>query len=193
VGAIAARIASAGSAVALVARDHEAAGAAVTDFALMLRAHARPAEAALIVAGRVDVAAAVGAHGVHLRHVDLRPADARRVMPLGWVGRSVHTVYEAGQAVDEGADYLVAGPVYETPSHPHLPPAGLTLIEEVAQFGCPVIAIGGITPERAPEVRDSGAWGAAAISALWHATNPARAALAILAPWINGGAAPDPE
>jgi thiamine-phosphate pyrophosphorylase len=183
IGATAAAIASAGPAVALVARDHEATGAELTDFAVSLLAHARPADAALVVAGRPDIAAAIKAHGVHLRGVDLTPADARRVLRSGWIGRSVHSVYEAGRAVDEGADYLIAGPVYETPSHRGRTPLGLDLIEQVAQLGRPVIAIGGMTPERVSGVREAGAWGVAAITALWRAPKPARAALAMLEPW----------
>lgn len=185
-GAAAAAIASAGAAAALVARDPAATGAQLTDLAATFLAHARPAEASLIVAGRADVAAALGAHGVHLRATDLRPADVRRLLPHAWIGRSVHSVYEAGQALDEGADYLVAGPVYETPSHPGRPPAGLGLIEELVQLGRPVIAIGGITPERAASVHGAGAWGVAAITALWDAPRPDHAALAMLEPWLGG-------
>lgn len=185
IGATAAAIASIGPAVALVARDHEATGAELTDFAIALLARARPADAALVVAGRPDIAAAIKAHGVHLRGMDLTPADARGILRNGWVGRSIHSVYEAGRAVDEGADYLVAGPVYETPSHPNRTPLGLALIEEVVQLGRPVIAIGGITPTRVADVREAGAWGVAAITALWRAQHPARAALAMLEPWTT--------
>lgn len=182
-GAIAAAIASVGPAVALVARDHEAGGAELTEFAAALLAHARPHQAALVVAGRPDIAAGLGAHGVHLRGDDLTPGDARRLFSQGWIGRSVHSVYEAGQAVEDGADFLVAGPVYETASHPGRTPAGIGLIEEVAQLERPVIAIGGITPARSPAIRKAGAWGIAAISALWNARRPEEAAAAMIQPW----------
>jgi thiamine-phosphate diphosphorylase len=180
-GAIAAAIASVGPAVALVARDHEATGAELTDLAATLLAHTRPYEAALIVAGRPDIAAALGAHGVHLRAADLRADDARRLVPHGWISRSVHSVYEAGQAVEEGADFLVAGPVFETATHPGRQATGLELIEEIAQLGRPVFAIGGMTPERAGAAREAGAWGVAAISALWYAARPAQATMEMLA------------
>ncbi|MDQ3223512.1 MAG: thiamine phosphate synthase, partial [Gemmatimonadota bacterium] len=53
------------------------------------------------------------------------------------------------------------------------------------RFGCPVIAIGGVTPERVPELKDAGAYGVAAIRALWHAEDPAAATLAMLLPWAE--------
>lgn len=176
-------LAGVGPAVALVARDHGASGADLTDFAAALRVHTRAAEASLIVAGRPDIAAALEVQGAHLRAVDLSPAEARRVMPTGWVGRSVHSAVEAAAARDEGADYLVVGPIYSTASHPGATPAGLGLIEAVVPLGLPVIAIGGITPDRAGPVQAAGAWGVAAISALWSSRHPAATAAALLEPW----------
>jgi thiamine-phosphate diphosphorylase len=146
---------------------------------------ARPAEAAVFVSGRPDIAAALGANGVQLAQDDLTPADARRVLRHGWIGRSVHSLHNAETAVSEGADFLVVGSVYETASHPGQPAVGLTLVRETAGLGRPVIAIGGITPERAIEVKDAGAYGVAAISALWLASDPAAATLAMLAPWMD--------
>lgn len=184
-GVRAAAIASAGSAVALHARDRSASAAALAAAATRLVALAGPAEAAVIVSGRPDVAAAVGAHGVQLASDDLSPADAHRVLPQGWIGRSVHTEAEAEAAALEGADYLVAGAVYATSSHPGIAGGGPALIRAAAEFGLPVIAIGGVTPQRAPELRAAGAYGVAAISALWRADDPAEAALALLAPWME--------
>jgi thiamine-phosphate pyrophosphorylase len=184
-GVRAAAIAAAGSAVALHARDRAAGGAALARAAARLLALARPAEAAVFVSGRPDVAAALGAQGVQLAAEDLAPADARRILPAGWIGRSVHTEAEARAAVDEGADYLLVGNVYQTASHPRRPAAGLGLVRAAAALGRPVIAIGGIDAARAAEVRNAGAWGVAAIAALWHAPDPAAAALALLAPWAD--------
>jgi thiamine-phosphate pyrophosphorylase len=182
-GVRAAAIAAAGSAVALHARDRAAGGAALARAAARLLALARPAEAAVFVSGRPDVAAALGAQGVQLAAEDLAPADARRILPAGWIGRSVHTEAEAAAAIDEGADYLLVGNVYETASHPGRPAAGLGLVRAAAALGRPVIAIGGIDAARAGAVREAGAWGVAAITALWRAPDPAAAALALLAPW----------
>ena len=67
---------------------------------------------------------------------------------------------------------------------PEHPGRGLAFLEQVAPLGLPVIAIGGITAARAKEVRDAGAYGVAAIAALWRTGDPAAAALALLAPWM---------
>jgi thiamine-phosphate pyrophosphorylase len=139
----------------------------------------------VFVSGRPDVAAALGAQGVQLAAEDLAPADAHRMLPAGWIGRSVHTEAEAVAAVDEGADYLLVGNVYQTASHPGRPAAGLGLVRAAAALGRPVIAIGGIDAARAEAVREAGAWGVAAIAALWRAPDPAAAALALLAPWAD--------
>ncbi len=184
-GVRAAAIAAAGSAVALHARDRAAGGAALTRAAARLLALARPAEAAVFVSGRPDVAAALGAQGVQLAAEDLAPADARRILPAGWIGRSIHTAAEAAAAVDQGADYLLVGNVYQTASHPGRAAAGLDLVRAAAALGRPVIAIGGIDAARAGAVREAGAWGVAAIAALWRAPDPAAAALALLAPWAD--------
>lgn len=184
-GIRAAAIAAGGPAVALHARARDASDAVLAAGALRLTTLARPPEAAVFVSGRPDIAAAVGANGVQLANDDLTPADARLVLRHGWIGRSVHSREEAEAAVAEGADFLVVGSIYETASHPGRPAAGLGLVRDVAALGKPVIAIGGITPERAVEAKDAGAYGVAAIRALWLASDPAAATLAMLAPWVG--------
>jgi thiamine-phosphate pyrophosphorylase len=179
----AAAIAAAGPAVALHARDRAAGGGPLARVAMRMVALAGPPEAAVFVNARPDIAQAARAQGVQLGGTDLTPADARASFPRGWVGRSVHSAREAELAAREGADYLMVGNVYRTSSHPDRPPGGLALVRDSARLGLPVIAIGGIDPARAAEVRDQGAYGVAAISALWGAANPAAAALALLAPW----------
>jgi thiamine-phosphate pyrophosphorylase len=185
-GIRAAAIAAAGPAVALHVRDRTAPAAALARAALRLLALTRPPEAALFVNGRPDLAAAVAADGVQLSATDLSPEDARRVFSRGWVGRSVHSEGEAEAAVAEGADYLLVGSVYPSASHPGRPAAGIELVRRVAGLGKPVIAIGGIDAARAVEVRAAGAYGVAAVSALWGADDPAAAALALLEPWLGG-------
>jgi thiamine-phosphate pyrophosphorylase len=184
-GIRAAAIAAGGPAVALHARAREATGAVLAVGAQRLIALARPPEAAVIVSGRPDIAAALGANGVQLANDDLTPADARRVLQHGWIGRSVHSLEEAEGAVAQGTDFLVVGSIYETASHPGQPALGLRLVRDAARLGRPVIAIGGITPERAIAVRDAGAYGVAAIRALWQAPDPAAATIAMLAPWVG--------
>jgi thiamine-phosphate pyrophosphorylase len=184
-GVRAAAIAAAGPAVALHARDRGGPAGPLAAAALRMAALARPPEAAVFVSGRPDVAAAIGAQGVQLGAADLTPADARRLLPHGWIGRSVHTAGEARMAIEEGADFLVVGNIYETATHPGRPGAGPLIVRELASLGLPVIAIGGVTPARAPELRAAGAYGVAAIRALWLADDPAAAALALLAPWVE--------
>lgn len=182
-GVRAAALASAGSGIALHARDRAASARRLAAAAHRLAALARPAEAAVFVSGRPDLAAAVGAHGVQLAADDLAPADARRLLPDGWLGRSVHSLAEAETARGEGADFLLVGNVYETASHPGRAAAGLELVRSCSALGLPVIAIGGLTPERARAARDAGAWGVAAIRALWLVPDPARAAVEFLDAW----------
>lgn len=179
-----AAIAAAGPAIALHARDPAAHGRSLLHVAERMMAHARPPEAAVIVSGRPDIARAIGAHGVHLPQGALGPRDARAVLGPGWIGASVHDEPEAHAALEEGVDYLLAGTVFPSTTHPDRPAAGIALVERLAQLGVPVIAIGGVTPERAAEVRAAGGYGVAAIGALWRAADSAEAALALLDPWI---------
>lgn len=129
---------------------------------------------------RLDVALAVGAAGVHLGHGSLGVAAARRLGPEWWIGRSVHDLAEARAALAEGADYLVVGPVFATPSHPGRAPLGVAGFADIARLRAPALAIGGVTPARAPELRAAGAYGVAAIRALWDADDPGRAARELL-------------
>lgn len=184
-GIRAAAIAAAGAAVALHARDRGGPGGQLAASALRMVALARPPEAAVLVSGRPDIAAATGAHGVQLGAADLTPADARRVLLHGWIGRSVHSLEEARAAVEEGADFLMVGSIYHTPSHPGRGAAGTALLREASSLGRPVIAIGGVTPERVPELKAAGAYGVGAIRALWQADDPAAATLSMLAPWVE--------
>jgi thiamine-phosphate pyrophosphorylase len=184
-GIRAAAIAAGGPAIALHARHPGGVIAGLVVSARRLVSLARPPEAAVFISGRADIAAALGAQGVQLGAADLTPIDARRVLPRGWIGRSVHTVEEAGAAVEEGADFLVVGSIYRTASHPDREPAGPELVTRSARLGLPVIAIGGITPERVAELKDAGAYGVAAIRSLWHAADPAGATMAMLSPWLE--------
>ena len=131
----------------------------------------------LFVNDRLDVALAVGAAGVQLRQGSLNPEDARRLNAGWWIGESVHDLREAADAHARGADYLLVGPVFPTATHPDRAPLGLARLKEIAAVGLPVIAIGGVTPERIPAlVAVATIHGVAAISAVWHAADPADAA-----------------
>ena len=132
--------------------------------------------ALLLVNGNADVASEVAADGLHL------PAGAPFARPDGvaLVGRSVHSVEAAVKAEREGADYVIAGPIYETPSHRGVAAAGVRLISAVvASVSVPVVAIGGITAARVPDVLSAGAGGVAVISAVLGAKSPGGAARAL--------------
>ncbi len=184
-GVKAAAIAAGGSAVALHARDRGAAPAALARCAERFVALARPAEAQVFVNGRADIARAVGAHGVQLADDDLAPDDARLVLGQGLIGRSAHSVDDVLRARDEGADFALLGHIFETPGHAWRP-LGLEELSVAAKTGIRVVAIGGITAANAESVRQAGAWGVAAIRALWDAPSPAAAATSLLAPWMEG-------
>jgi thiamine-phosphate pyrophosphorylase len=132
----------------------------------------------LFVNDRLDVAISVPAAGVQLGGGSLPVSAARALNPLWWIGKSVHDLAEAEAAKTEGADYLVVGPVFATASHPGRTPLGLVKLRQIAAAAgdLPVIAIGGITADRVREVRGSGAYGVAAIRALWDDVEPAVAA-----------------
>lgn len=146
---------------------------------LAVRLSTRPS-VRLFVNDRLDIALAADAYGVQLSRSGLLPADARRLAPDWWVGCSVHSLEEARTARDWGPDYLLVGPVYHTATHPTATPLGPGTVGAVARLGLPVIAIGGVTPERARELAGAGAYGVAAIRAIWDAADPGVAARSLL-------------
>jgi thiamine-phosphate pyrophosphorylase len=119
----------------------------------------------IVVNDRVDVAIACGAAGVHLRGDSVPAARVRRIAPAGFlVGRSVHSVAEAGEQAPF-VDYLIAGTVWATPSKPaDAPLLGIDTLAAIARaVAVPVLGIGGVTIERAALLARAGAAGAAAI------------------------------
>ena len=132
----------------------------------------------LIVNDRADVAVAVGADGVQRTHTSLTVEEMKRVADKRIrVGASVHALDDAVAAAAQGADWVFFGPVYDTPSkRQYGAPQGLIALERVARaVEIPVIAIGGITPDRVREVRAAGAHGVAVISAILFADDPGAA------------------
>jgi thiamine-phosphate diphosphorylase len=131
----------------------------------------------LVVNGRVDIALAVGAEAVQLGLGALPIAAVRDLVGDSLhIGSSVHDVRTADRRRREGADYLLAGSVYETTTHPGVEAAGVVLIERLAPMRVPVIAIGGVTAERVGALREAGAAGVAVVSAVWNAADPVAAA-----------------
>ena len=177
-GDIARELAAGGGAdLALHARGHTLTG--LEHYELAVRLSDSPS-VRLFINDRLDIALAVDAKGVQLTPESLSPEEARRLSARWWIGRSVHDLAEAEAAQAGGADYLLAGPVFPTATHPDRAPLGLGALREIVGLGLPVIAIGGVTARNAREVREAGAHGVAAIRALWDATEPAAAARQML-------------
>ena len=145
-------------------------------------------KALLFVNDSVSIAEASGADGVQLtaQSRSIASARARAARPL-LIGRSVHGVDAAREAAAQGADLLVVGTVYASPTHPGQPPAGVGLVGWCAQAGVPVVGIGGITAQNAGAVMQAGASGVAVISAVLGSPNPADAA-SQLAAAVRGAA-----
>ena len=130
-----------------------------------------PAGCRIVLNDRLDVACALGAGGVHLGRESLSVEDARRLARGRGatqdflVGASTHSLAAALSAEKAGADYLVFGPVYATPSKAQYgPPQGIERLREVCHaVSLPVLAIGGITVENARACLEAGAAGIAAI------------------------------
>ena len=139
---------------------------------------ARGSRTIVLVNDRLDVALASGAGGVHLRADSATAAAVRRFTPPGFViGRSVHSVEEA-VAVESDVDYLIAGTVWPTRSkpdgHPLLGLDGLQRICSAVRI--PVLAIGGITADRAAGVAGAGAAGIAGVGLFMSGSAADRAA-----------------
>ncbi len=135
----------------------------------------------LVVNDRIDVALAAGADGVHLPSEGVSPADARRLVgPSALVGVSCHSAADVRRARDGGASYATFGPVYDTPSKRRFgAPVGVEALRAAAQLGLPLVALGGVTAARAPEVVAAGAAGVAAIRAWLEGPDPAAAVRAL--------------
>lgn len=126
-----------------------------------------PPEMLLLVNGRADIAKAAGADGVHLPARGLPVEALRRQWSSDLlISRSTHTLEEVEAARDEGADFVLFGPVYATPSKVEYgPPAGLEALSRAVESGPPLLALGGVTIERLKEVAATGAFGFAGIRA----------------------------
>jgi len=138
--------------------------------------------ALLMINERVDITQIAGASGVQLGEDGLPVELVRRLIgPEYLIGRSVHDVNGAGLARSQGADFLVAGTMFATRSHPGASPAGPGLVERMArqmpvESRLPIIGIGGITPENLGAVIKAGASGVAVITNILASEQPRRAA-----------------
>ena len=128
-----------------------------------------PRAVPLIVNDRVDLMMALNLDGVHLRSNSLPAQPVRELAgSRRLIGVSTHSAEDVQRANQQGADYVVFGPIFDTPSKRAFGhPLGLALLTEVCRrSSVPVFAIGGITCERVGDVRRAGAHGVAVIGAL---------------------------
>ncbi len=128
----------------------------------------------VIVNDRIDVALLAMADGVQLGERSFEVEDARQLLgERRLVGRSVHDVDGAKRAEEQRASYLIAGHIYDTPSKEGEPGRGLDWLAEITTaVEIPVVAIGGITVERLPQVFTAGAHGVAIGRELLLADDP---------------------
>jgi thiamine-phosphate pyrophosphorylase len=173
-------------------RARELGGGALLALARRLRAITAGRGALLLVNDRLDVALAAGADGVHLPEHGLDVAAVRAVAgPDFLVGVSRHSAGDAAAAARAGADLIVCGPVWPTPSKPGAAPLGLDALARaaagIAAARAPgrsahLFALGGVDrPERARAARAAGAHGIASIRGFCAAADPAAAAAALYA------------
>ena len=158
---------------------------------MAMRERTAAAEVMFIVNDRVDLAKAVNADGVHLGQSDLPIGVARdQLGSTAIIGQSVSTPEEAITAVEDGADYLGVGSIYQTSSkdtEPEKTAIGLDRLSAIrAVVDCPLIGIGGITASNAQAVMDAGATGVAVISEITAANDPVHATKQLSSAVKNG-------
>jgi thiamine-phosphate pyrophosphorylase len=121
---------------------------------------------------RIDLVLALGADGVHLRADSLPVLLVRRLLgPDHLIGVSAHSAEDVQRAEDDGADFVVLGPIFDTPSKRAFGnPLGMEVLQNVCRTSRgPIFAIGGITPRQVPAIMASGAYGIAVISSILQA------------------------
>jgi thiamine-phosphate pyrophosphorylase len=142
----------------------------------------KPLGIPLIINDRAEVAAAVGADGLHVGQSDL-PAEAARALlgPTATIGLSITAIEQARKADVGFADYLGVGPIFATPTKSDAAAAmglaGLAAVRAICAL--PIVAIGGISEENAAQTIAAGADGIAVVSAIMGAADPERAARAL--------------
>jgi len=152
-------------------REKDLSGGDLHGLAVKMREVTRRTEARLFINDRADIALGVGADGVHCTESGLPVGLVRRLCPDGLVGASSHSLERAAEAGTSGADFVLFGPIFPTPSKAKYgEPQGLEALSVVTRgVGVPVFAIGGITPENAPLCLEKGAAGVGVISSILSA------------------------
>jgi thiamine-phosphate pyrophosphorylase len=132
----------------------------------------------ILASRRLDIARTYGLDGVHLAADAVSVADARSWLgPDFWIGYSAHSAEEALDVAKAGSDYVTLSPIYPTASKPGVSPRGTGWLARASRdLSIPVLALGGITPERVADVLRAGAWGVAVVSAVGAAPDVEQAA-----------------
>jgi thiamine-phosphate pyrophosphorylase len=169
-----------GGASCIQLREKEASTRDFVEQAQRIKAIMVPFRASLIINDRIDVALAVGAHGVHIGQQDMPFEIARRLLgPRAIIGLSVETWEDVERAGALDVDYLGVSPVFETPTKSdtkgHWGLEGLSRIRAATHR--PLVAIGGLHAGNAAEVIRAGADSIAVVSAICVAADPYQAAL----------------
>lgn len=136
------------------------------ELSLELRVVSEVTRSWVLVHDRVDIAMVAGVTGAQLTSRSLAMADARRIAPAMILGASVHASADAWVTAQSGASFMVAGPANDTAHAPTDLANFVAAVVDAAEF-CPVIVIGGMTPERAHDMSRAGAAGIAAMSGIW--------------------------
>jgi thiamine-phosphate pyrophosphorylase len=154
-------------------RVKSAASSRFLDLASAISAAAQTFGAALIVNDRADIARMARAAGVHVGQDDVPPEAVRVVFPGGLIGLSTHDPRQVDDALASAADYVAVGPVFATATkETGYTARGLGLVSAAAGRGKPVVAIGGIDLDRAPQVLEAGAASVAVITDLLIGGDP---------------------
>jgi thiamine-phosphate diphosphorylase len=154
------------SRVAIHLRSTDATPHRLLELSLELRVVSEVTGSWVLIHDRVDIAMVAGITGAQLTSRSLTIADARRIAPQMVIGASVHATAEAWMTAQSGATFLVAGPTGDSAAHAPDPAAFVREVVDAAE-GCPVVAVGGMTPERVRGMVQAGAVGIAAMRGIW--------------------------
>lgn len=190
----AALLRSGGGRVALHVRGPGLTGREIWERASELHRVARASGAGLLINDRIDVALALSDVGVHVGARSLEVVDARRLLAGRLLGASVHSAGEAVGVAEAGADFVVVGAIWQTATHPAIEPGGVAMLRRARlaldaadAAAVPVLAIGGVTPERVAAALAAGAFGVAVLSGVWATSDPVEAMASYLAALADAG------
>ncbi len=159
-------------------RGHNLPAAELYRLALVLRTLCSRYQAAFLINDRIDVGLVTGADGFQLGKRSLPFLVARQLAGEDYLlGASIHSYEEALAAEGNGADFLLAGTIFASHTHPGEVPCGTHLLSTIKRSlpSCPLLAVGGITQANARQAMEAGADGIAVITAILHETNRKKA------------------